>query len=73
MRQLLLDWIDAAQKRRDWPTVPVGFQRDAVNAVRERLRPHFRGRGNQLIKARVCLAKAFTWDMLRNAVALLGD
>lgn len=53
---------------RDWKSLPADFERDAIRNMREELRPHLRGRGNNLIKARVALASAETWEQLIAAI-----
>ena len=68
----LIRIIAQAQARRNWASLPGDFQSDAVKACRESIRPHFRGKANNCIKARVRLAKADTWDGLLAAVIELG-
>lgn len=65
--------IESAAKRRDWDKLPASFKRDAVNALRNQLRPSFKGNGSKLITARSALARAFDFDGLRRAVGLLGE
>lgn len=58
---------------RHWHNLPDDLLNKAVSAMRDKIRPWFRGRGSALIRARVLLAKAESFEALILAVQSLPD
>lgn len=56
----------ARRDRRDWSQMPVGYERDAVKAAYQDIKPFFDQRD---VSARIAASKAATFDELRQAVS----
>ena len=73
MRQYLLNLLYEEQQKRNWNMLPDSFQIEKIRWLKEQIRPHFRGRGNELIKARVALASADDFPSIEKAINLLPE
>lgn len=65
--------VDAHASRRDWKLLPSSFKDDAIKKAKDDIRPHFRGRSNNEIKARGMLSKASDFQQLHDAITQLTN
>lgn len=60
--------VTTHQSRRDWSKLPDSFHTDAIKKLKEELKPHLRGNGNNEIKARTAVSKASNFDEIHSAL-----
>lgn len=60
--------VQAEQDKHDWGKLPADFLMDSIKKLRTMIRPWFRGDANNVIRARIALAKATTHQDLMDAI-----